>query len=824
MRSVPSSRISLAIVLMGSAWRASDRLAAHAMPAFGCLLAACGIGILAASTRLSCGGQRISKLAVFILVIVCLVLMISTNSLQASVYGASAALLLLALVPGWGTNRWIGALSVGAVVITFTGASTIILRQVGWRLHDIRIPDVVGLVMGNLGIPAGTSGGLLTIWTGRGLETARLSFEGLGVYEITYFTVAVAILTSFSGRCRGGRRLLADVVRILGYAVVRVFVITSLAIEFGRNDLLWHPASTALTWLPLAFILRPPDSPSLSPLAIEIRQREASVRILPVVAGIALACALAYSDPGNLKDGRIMFDEGHSNWEWTQEPFDTTAFGIRAEYNYSCLFDYLSHFYTVRANTERISSSLLDTVDILIIKTPTEPFGSDEIEAITGFVKDGGGLLLIGDHTNLFGMTDYLNAIATRFGMHFHYDDTFDLATTGFSVYERPRIWFHPCVRGISEFAFLTSCTLAGDLMTEPVMVGCALGSEDGDYGHPNFFGNIAFDLRDRFGLFAQAGAKSFGRGRVLLFTDSTCFSNFCLFGPGNLGLVLGFVDYLNREGKRYPGAKPVLWSIFGMLVGVSGLRRVPGGLTWVWLGLFCGFVLGIFGASHLNSGLYGDVAAATVRPSVFFDTEHTKASLSDYLGSRGQHRTPKFEQFFLCVRRIGMYPETGNLMEIKTRNPHGVILLNPSASFTRRELHCLLAYVRGGGRLLVLDSILNETSTANEVLSRYGLMVHLVSGPAGAGLNASPLAGESVDLLPQLMIRGGESLRQSHDGHTVVACVRDGAGTVTVAVDSHRYSQLALGPLLQTGKPSGLARRLHREACSLLEDVFSVR
>jgi hypothetical protein len=366
----------------------------------------------------------------------------------------------------------------------------------------------------------------------------------------------------------------------------------------------------------------------------------------------------------------------------------------------------------------------------------------------------------------------------------------------------------------LNEFEFLTSCTVIGDIRTEPVIIGCGLGSEEADYGHPNFFGNITYDLRDRFGLFLQAASRRFGRGRVLLFTDSTCFSNFCIFGPGRRDLILGFMDYLNREGTKYPWVRPGAFLLFGLLVAVPhhGLRHVREGSRLRILGVCAGLVIGACVIGWVNSVIHGPLPDKTVSPSILFETGHTDATYSNYLGLARSRSRRGFEQFYLCARRVGMYPSAGDISDIEEVAPRGVVLAEPCKAFSKDEREHLLSYVNEGGRLLVLDSILNERSTANEILGRFGMMVYVDTDPGdppGAAVTA------------RLRVHGGEVLKEDDSGNAIVAAANVEAGVVAVAVDSFRYSEHLLGVVLQKGKLATVTSVFHRDACSLLQATF---
>jgi hypothetical protein len=206
-------------------------------------------------------------------------------------------------------------------------------------------------------------------------------------------------------------------------------------------------------------------------------------------------------------------------------------------------------------------------------------------------------------------------------------------------------------------------------------MLGLGLGSEDGDYGHPNFFGNISYDLADRFGVFLQAASTRFGRGRVLLFTDSTCFSNFCMFSPGTPELALRLVGFLCRsmpDNVRNPSA-------------------------------------------------------------VLVDTTHSRAYFFQYMDAGRRPSWQHFEELYLSLVRCGMRPSAGDLDDMDAGSAKSMIIVNPVGPFSRAEVEGIVAFVSDGGSLLVLDGILNSPSAANDVLRVFGMGI-LVRPIAGGG------------------------------------------------------------------------------------------
>ncbi len=660
-------------------------------------------------------------------------------------------------------------LAAAGTVFLLSGISTgLLLRLAPW-FHDIAIPGRLAPVLDRISARFGQAGGLVTFWNGRGLAVVRVTFEGLGLYEVWFVAVGMALAVLVFG---GGRRVSVFVRAmplILVYALVRFIVLVALAVEVDRPAVLWHPGVTVISYIPLAPLIG--GFPGLAPAGFA-----ASFRRLALAAAIAIALAGATTFPGErlrnapvgLDGVRLLVDETHSDWEWAREPFDTTGFGIRAEYNYYCFVEYLGEFCDVAVRSDGVTAAALDDFDVLIVKTPTESYSAGEIDAIEEFVRGGGGLLLIGDHTNLFGMTTYLNAIGERFGMRFRCDDTFDLATGGFTSLVPMGFWTHPAMRGIWRFRFLTSCTVEGGPGIEPVMLGMGLGSEDGDYGHPNFFGNISYDLADRFGVFLQAAGRRFGRGRVLLFTDSTCFSNFCMFSPGTPEVALGLLRYV---ACRSAGADPAA----------------------------------------------GDLASG----SVLVDTTHSRASFFDYIGASRRPEWEGFEEFYISVARAGMRPVAGEIPDLACRGAAALAIVNPRRSFAPGEVERIFEFVKGGGRLLVLDGVANSESVANEVLGVFGMGIAARPVAAGGGIvpGLEVLGGEPLALTPA-GDRFAPDCTSDSTGRICVARQVCGAGAVIVAVDSYTYSAAGLGRPLQNVHAYAATRPRYRRLFALLDEI----
>jgi hypothetical protein len=168
------------------------------------------------------------------------------------------------------------------------------------------------------------------------------------------------------------------------------------------------------------------------------------------------------------------------------------------------------------------------------------------------------------------------------------------------------------------------------------------------------------------------------------------------------------------------------------------------------------------------------------------------------------------------------------------------MVIANPSRNFSKEDMGALDAFLRGGGTLLLLDSVSNGISTANQVLRPYGLSVNVVSDPdapaAGRGRSATTerngswyekrrsdrTGRDSVGwIVPRLVISGGIGLSDGQAGTAQIAFVQIGRGLLLVATDSFGYSHHVLGSLLERSSPSERERNVYSEIYSLMRNLI---
>lgn len=226
---------------------------------------------------------------------------------------------------------------------------------------------------------------------------------------------------------------------------------------------------------------------------------------------------------------KVVFDEAHSNVH--------TAVG-----RYKAFVDMLKNDgYDVRSNTEPFRPKVLRQADILVIVLPNGGMTSDESDAVSEYVRNGGSLLLVLDHGKGPGST-----LAQRFGVEGSDTSPFTQDPSHNEGPIRGRLRFtaengllqdHPITRGRNREERITRVlTFQGQSLKGPPQSKSFLR-----------LSNTAFDLLPDGSQKSAAGRSQglslrFGSGKVVVMAEAGALSA-QLVGPAR-----------GEWGMNYPG------------------------------------------------------------------------------------------------------------------------------------------------------------------------------------------------------------------------------------------------------------------------------
>lgn len=762
-------------------------------------------------------------------------------------------------------RSWKEALRLVALILALQFLALEFLLPVAASHHDLPGLSPLLLIIGRtLGIPMAVDNGTLFIRTEEDVLPFVTNWEKVGLVLPVSLLIAMtmAAIAFENHALRGARRWLCVVAALLGYTLVRYLVLCGWLIEFGdpknpdgseRFTLFTSAWVTLATYLPfclLAARLRLWNLDLRPASAQESQPRPGRGLFAYGAVAAAVAFALLSSRlclPGPAKAGRVLVDDTHSGiWEPSVPKLDTRGFGAKFLYNDSSLIEYLRCYYSVNINLDQpINEETLREVDVLVIKTPTRRFARAEISSILAFVRRGGGLLLIGDHTNLLGMSSFLNEIASCCGIQFCFDASNAYSSGYFSSFRPPWIFAHPVVQGLPQVNFMTTCTLKPGRDAELIMVGRDLISDPIDYSKPSFFGALNPSTRNGFGLFPLAVAAREGLGRVAAFADSTTMSNFAVFKDGTAQFYLRLIGYLNQTNRD---GRAIKWTLAGAALLCAGaalvsMRDRKRELVWSYLvfGSVIGYLLAGAGLRLWNGRAFPTPPQIRSCPRVSYlvgpDFSYfTPAAIGPCFWPIDR----SFDAVFVMPQRFGVFPAFTPLSELNREHAAWVVALNPRESFDAGQLKKLKDFVTNGGRLLVLEDPACQHVLVKALTKGSGTAEPLFTRQITASLqetNPGPTSLANPKTLPNAleMTNAAARLNAGLDTNAALqvslpadqvkpvqfdyAAWKVGSGTLYVLSNSVVFSRMWLGSVM--AEPNQAQRHLYEIASQVFGEFL---
>ncbi|NOX58247.1 MAG: hypothetical protein GXP29_05235 [Planctomycetes bacterium] len=764
----------------------------------------------------------------------------------------------------------IATLFVGSVLLL---QSATYWATMGWTARNPDVPFVGAILyqlLSWLGADVSYSGGRLGVRMMRSVHEFPLQWEHVAIFPMVQIWLA-GLFVAWLSRTR--RSFLASVCKLTAtmgaYAIVRLFVMIPLFVTWMLSvkheedvvhvELFWTPWMTVVSLLPLILVLArfipwPADAPDWTPnatpdsTALGSRSDRRTALIAGTLACFCAAVAVNFWDPGTKKEGRVLLDEAHSRWERTDNPYTTDWYGHESGYNYYCMAEYLKHYYSLDVNMDgKLTADRLAKYDVLILKTPTDLYSDEELVAIEDFVRRGGGLFALGEHTNVFGSSVALNPVTRRFDIAFRYNSVFDLTRKWEQVHipggnKRnlvipTRLGVHPIMQNVPFYRFAVSCSIATDgWKIRPVIRSTGLWSLPIDYAAGNFYPHVEDLTYARFGAFNQTVCTTAGAGRVVAFGDSTVYSNFLAFYPGKPEMLLGAVEWLNRKnsfGLVNPLMLVACIGFLGVMVWASARTRPD--LAFSASVIACGAGaawLGMWTCAAMSGNSYAAPEPHKPVQTIVFDMDHSvipaepisaitrttsaiKREFEFFKKPKDKSLEPKkpvewpssyelplfgftkryqdsYEIFYQWVLRLGYYTTVTFDLDQALEREDPIVLIRPQVAFGGETMGRIRAFLNRGGSILVLDSPTNKNSVSEQVLSEFGLI--LGNTPVHGGILVAKDKVRVCGGSGMLAISGGTPLLSTPTGEVVASVVAVGKGQIVACGLADRFTDARMG------------------------------
>jgi hypothetical protein len=414
-----------------------------------------------------------------------------------------------------------------------------------------------------------------------------------------------------------------------------------------------------------------------------------------------------------------------------------------------------------------------------------------EVDAIHSFVENGGGLYMVGDHNDVFGMNTILNSISRKYGIEYRSDALVEIEYDGGQVIDPTSYPPHPITRTMKPMHYMTSCSMAISGPARPILWMNNGYADDPDFSVNNFIGDGNLVGGELLAPLTQLASSTDGEGKVLAFSDSTLFSNFSIYLPGVRELAFGGVDWL-MWSERFPIWRSLATWV-GVLLSVFGLWALRRREIELGAAVVAGLAAGLFLAEAGSRGVLEPWVHQLDGEEVVFDSTVSAGRLPLWHQSHDE-KPDNFWGAFIAFQRSGDFMRVA-MEEEELFTGKAAVLIWPKNPLPATFIDRARAFVADGGVLYVFDDRLAESSATNDILEPFGLRM----GLAGAGRSFTN-EKHGLDLERGVMLKssavvfGAEPwfLDDAHD--PIVARAEYGRGLVVAAGVAQDFSGAELG------------------------------
>ncbi|MBI3872187.1 MAG: hypothetical protein HY304_03810 [candidate division Zixibacteria bacterium] len=424
-----------------------------------------------------------------------------------------------------------------------------------------------------------------------------------------------------------------------------------------------------------------------------------------------------------------------------------------------------------------ITPGILDSVDVIFIANLLDKLPVDERQRVWDFVDQGGGLLIVGDHTGTEAIRDPTNDLLSPCGMELNFDTAVPLRRSWASA---KSFLYHPAGRsgGVMDAELWLGASVTPGPKGEPFVIGRGAFSDPGDRNNKtrSYLGNLAYDPGEPLGDVVLACAAHWGKGRAILHGDTSPYQNGTMVRSHSLInrsvrwlAHRGWDDFIDRDRD---------WLLLILLGGAGTLFAV--------LGAGCP---GLLAAALLLPAI--SVGVGSIVPGApdheWKPVPYRQAMIDEGHGSLFDGMSWELKSIGgvqYNLMRNGFSPRFAESpWDLSSDSAAIYIISTPTIPYGNDEVDRLEDYVKQGGWVLV-NAGWNTYPAVRGLLDRFGLSVQDIplgeaDGKAFGGpvkmADAYPLAGDG---------EGIESLIEAFD-YPVAKVARRGRGGLIAIADS---------------------------------------
>jgi hypothetical protein len=384
-----------------------------------------------------------------------------------------------------------------------------------------------------------------------------------------------------------------------------------------------------------------------------------------------------------------------------------------------------------------LSEADLARADLLILIYPNKSWNGGQLERIWRFVQDGGSLLVLGEHTarEKDGGCRF-NEVLQPTALRVAFDSAMFAIGGWLHSYE---VLAHPASLGLADdrnqFGVVIGASVQVRWPARPLLVGRWGWADPGDPANNeskggSLMGNQRYDAGERLGDILLAAEQRFGKGRVVVFGDTSSFTNGILFGSHPYAAAL-FAALCQRVGF---GAVRSWIALAGFVLLAGGLweRRQARDILAVALPLSLSVSV-CTAWSHRAADLLPDGRQRSPNLLAYIDATHLERSSGESWRNNG------LGGLELTLMRDGYLVLSLPEFTAERLERAGLLIAAaPGRPFSRSERAALRGFIEGGG-IFICTVGWTEAAASREMLEELGFYVGGRGAASGVGPEPAP-------------------------------------------------------------------------------------
>jgi hypothetical protein len=412
----------------------------------------------------------------------------------------------------------------------------------------------------------------------------------------------------------------------------------------------------------------------------------------------------------------VFYEKGFLNWLKPEHG----QYGRLSSGMYGMLPIFIESMGGSSLISKDLSEEDIRDADVLVLLFPDDPWTDNQLERIWNFVKKGGSLLVLGEHTTRdSNESNRFNEVLEPTNIRVEFDcATFEVG--GWLQSYEPII--HPATAGVpderNQFGVVIGASLNINWPAQPLLIGRWGWSDIGDMGSNRaMMGDDIYNSGEQLGDLILAAEQSFGKGRIIAFGDTSGFTNG--INVSSYVFTSRLFGYLAEHGNpAYPLWRQLFGIIFSILLILFVLRiNNPGNTIPIILCL--AVMLVISNAITQRAGtILPDGRYKTPNNLAIVDSSH----LETYSGE--SWRPDGIGGLMLTLMRNNYFALSLSEFSAEQLDRADLFIsIAPSRSFSRKEKNAIKDFVMNGGNLIITAGM-DEAGPCNPLLSQFGFSI----------------------------------------------------------------------------------------------------